>query len=271
MKKIFFASLLVFISSVLIFISYWPGHHETNLIAMKELKNDYPPLPVPESGMVLLIYAHSDDELGTIAQVARLRSENPALRFKWYIVSDGGRGLIYPGTCGDLTKPECRLMEAKKVSECAGIPHPESLNLSDGNVSGTKNLSGYLKEKIPELSLPDLKYIFTHDNRGLYGHSDHLAVYDAVKTLAEERNVPLVTLALPQYFKDRLILTTEAESRSPAEITHQLILNKDEIDIKICASRAHASQKLILNLLMFQGLEAREFFEASPREFLNLD
>lgn len=273
--KNFFLLILVLAAVILIgvlsFIQYWPSRHKENLMAMRELKLHYPALPTPESGTVLMIYAHSDDELGTIAQVAKFKRENPELTIKWYIVSDGNRGFIYPGTCKNLSKTECRAREALQVADCAGLQHPLILNLPDGSIDETKNLKEFLSENVPELNSGDIKFIFTHDNRGLYGHPDHLAVYDAVNDIAREKKLPMVTLALPQYFKEGLIMMEAAKLRESAPITHALSLEPLDIQIKLCASRAHASQKLIINLLMFQGLDGMEFFKAAPREFLNLD
>lgn len=271
MKKVLMALFLLIIISLSLMLVLWPARHEENLRSMQELKISYPSLPVPAEGKILLIYAHSDDELATVAQVARLLRENPKLTASWYLVSDGGRGLLWPGTCEGLTKQECRLSEAKKVAQCAGISQPTSLSLPDGKVSEKESLEEFLLEKIPELQATDLAYIFTHDNRGLYGHPDHVSVYDAVKKISGRLKIPLVALALPDYFKKKIRLTGKAKERPSLPITHALNMDPKDIDVKICASNAHASQKFIVNLLMFQGLSPREFFEASPREFLNLD
>lgn len=274
MKKIiiiFFVLIAVTVVSLKSFVDYWKDEHKKNLRSMKELSLEYPQLPIPARGIILLIYAHSDDEIATIAQVARLKRENPGLIFKWYIVSNGGRGFIYPGSCTGLTKEECRYNEARAVAECAGIAAPTIIGLPDGEISDEKNLASLLHSKIPELSSTDVKFIFTHDNRGLYGHSDHIAVYDVVKERARLKNIPLVTLALPQYFKDGLILMGKAREREAATITHSLNLNEVDISVKVCAVEAHQSQKLLMNLLMLQGLGAQEFFENSPREFLHVD
>lgn len=271
MKKILLILFSLIIGSVILMLFFWPLRHQENLRSMKELKNSYPSVPVPSRGRIILIFAHSDDELGVIAQVARLKRENPELSVSWYLVSDGGRGLVWPGTCPGLSKQECRLSEAKRVANCAGISEPVSLKLPDGNVGEQKNLDDFLLEKIPELKSQDVTYIFSHDNMGLYGHPDHVSVYDAVKKISKKFKIPLISLALPDYFNDKIPLMGKAKIRNPRPITHALVLNEKDIAVKVCASRAHASQKLILNLLMFQGLGAREFFEASPREFLNLD
>lgn len=271
MRKILLIPFSLVTLTIILMILLWPSHHKENLRSMKELKLIYPAIPVPSEGRIILIFAHSDDELGVIAQVARLKRENPKLSVSWYIVSDGGRGFIWPGTCEGLSKQECRLSEAHKVAKCAGINNPVSLKLPDGNVSAEMNLEHFLLEKIPELKSPEVTYIFTHDNLGLYGHPDHVSVYDAVKSISKKNKIPLITMALPVSFREKIPLMGKAKTRDPMPVTHALVFNEKDIDVKICASNAHASQKLILNLLMFQGLEAREFFEASPREFLNLE
>lgn len=264
MKKFLIITLLVIVS----FIVIYPQYYKYQLQSIPELKNSYPALTL-EKGIILLIFAHSDDEIGIMAQVADLRRKNPDSIIKWIIVSNGGRGFVFWGTCGDLSKEACRLKEAAAVAACAGIPKPRSLNLPDGDVSSTKNLSALLVKEIPELTSPELKAVFTHDKRGLYGHPDHVAVYDAVTEALSGRPVPLISMALPEYFKHPRIMMEAAKGRSPEEITHALDLDQRSMDVKSCVVRAHQSQVVILNLLMFKGLTPESFFEAAPREFMN--
>lgn len=264
MKKFFVITLLVIVSFILIY----PQYYKSQLQSIPELKISYPALAI-EKGIILLIFAHSDDEIGIMAQVAELQRKNPNSIIKWFIVSDGGRGFVFWGTCGDLSKEACRLKEAASVAACAGIPAPRSLNLPDGDVSSTKNLSAHLLKEIPELTSPDLKAVFTHDKRGLYGHPDHVAVYDAVAGALQGRSVPLISMALPEYFKHPRIMMEAAKGREPEAITHALDLDQRSLDVKSCVVRAHQSQVVILNLLMFKGLSPEAFFGAAPREFLN--
>lgn len=264
MKKIFLAALIIILTG----LGLYPFYYESKLKSFPELKTSYPALEIP-AGTILMVFAHSDDEIGIMAQIAELRRKNPASLIKWYIVSDGGRGFVFWGSCGDLDKPACRLNEASKVADCAGIPHPKSLNLPDGKISETKNLDQYLLRHIPEFKAPDLKYVFTHDKRGLYGHPDHVAVYDAVSKILSGTEVPLISMALPDYFKKPRIMMGPGKNRMPETITHALELNPDLIKVKTCVAHAHASQKLILNLLFFKGLSAEAFFQATAREFLN--
>ena len=264
MKRFLIISFVV----IGMFIALYPLYYKSRLESIPELKKAYPSLEVP-GGIVLLIFAHSDDEIGIMAQISELRRKNPDTRFKWVIVSDGGRGFVFWGSCGDLAKPACRLKEAAKVADCAGIPHPISLNLSDGSVAETKDLSLLLMEKIPELKSPDLKAVFTHDKRGLYGHPDHVAVYDAVARALTGTGVPLISMALPEYFKYPKVMMEAGKGRTAEAITHALDLNQTTLKVKSCVVGAHQSQVVILNLLMFKGLNADTFFQAAPREFLN--
>lgn len=264
MKKILIIIVLVIVSFILIY----PLYYMSQLKSIPELKKSYPVLSL-DKGIILLIFAHSDDEIGIMAQVADLQRKNPENIIKWIIVSDGGRGFVFPGTCGELGKAACRLKEAADVAKCAGITAPRSLNLPDGDVSLTKNLADLLLKDIPELKSPDLKAVFTHDRRGLYGHPDHVAVYDAVARVLSGREVPLISMALPEYFKYPSIMMDPGKGRKPEEITHILDLDEAGLMVKNCVVRAHQSQVVILNLLMFKGLSPESFFDAAPREFLN--
>jgi LmbE family N-acetylglucosaminyl deacetylase len=264
MKKTLIISLLMIVFLVLIY----PFYYESQLKSIPELKKSYPSLSI-EKGIILLIFAHSDDEIGIMAQIADLRRKNPESIIKWIIVSDGGRGFVFWGACGDLDKAGCRLKEAAKVALCAGLSPPRSLNLPDGRISSVKNLSTVLLKKIPELRSPDLKAVFTHDKRGLYGHPDHVAVHDAVAKALKGSEVPLISMALPDYFKQPKIMMEAGKGRHPEDITHVLDLNEEGLKVKKCVVSAHQSQLVILQLLMFKGLDADTFFKAAPREFLN--
>lgn len=264
MKK--FAVFLLIIAGL--FIAIYPSYYRSQVASMPELKKSYPSIELPK-GIILLIFAHSDDEIGIMAQVSELKRKNPDSIVKWVIVSDGGRGFVFWGSCGDLSKSACRLREAKEVAGCAGIPAPVSLGLPDGNVSETKNLDELLLKNIPELTSPDLKAVFTHDKRGLYGHPDHVAVYDAVAKVLAGREIPLISMALPEYFKHPKVMMEPGKGRVPEEITHALDLNQNTLKVKTCVVRAHKSQVLILNLIMFKGLSPESFFQAAPREFMN--
>lgn len=269
MKKVLLV-ILVVTALIAAWIFWRRASHLDDLKSLSELKKDYPEFTLQGAGTVLMIFAHSDDELGTIALAARLKKNNPALKFKWIIVSDGGRGFVFPGACGELSKKECRIKEARSVADCADLPHPTSLNLPDGSVKETPQLSEYLLTKIPELTSPDLRAIMTHDNRGLYGHDDHVAVYDAVMAAMKGRSVQIVSMALPEFFLGQMKILAAAKKRSPMPITHAYKLSTEDIELKKCAAQSHQSQKLIIEGLLFKGLGASEFFHAAPREFLTV-
>lgn len=269
MKKLIFFCFVFFCFLGIAFF-WWKDAYFKKLKSMPELKNFYPQLKSPQSGTVLMIFAHSDDELGVIAQIKKLKEQNPMLKIKWYIVSDGSQGFIFPGACGEMTNQQCRMKEAQKVSDCAQISLPINLGLLDGSLSQMSDLSLFLQEKIPELHQEDLDLVFTHDNRGLYGHPDHIAVYNAVKKILMEREVALVSMALPEYFKKRLPVLEHVSHLESFPITHGLELLPDDIKAKSCAIKAYKSQRHVLDFMMLQGLSAEEFLQAVPREFMNV-
>jgi LmbE family N-acetylglucosaminyl deacetylase len=258
------------LASVVPLMLMWPSFLTSRLRAMPELAAEYPPLPSWETGKVLMIFAHADDELGVIAQVARLQRDNPALEVKWVLATDSGEGFTFPGRCRGLTAAECRLEEARAVARCMAVPDPVPLGLPDGGLADVPDLAGLLRLEVAELNAPDLRAVFTNDNRGLYGHADHVALHDAVTDVLTGRDVPLVSMALTETFHALLPMKEPGASRPRLPITHAYDLGPEDVELKACAFAAHASQVITLRLQMMLGVRPRDFFAAAPREFFTV-
>jgi len=248
----------------------WPSVLKSRLRAMPELAAEYPSLPSWQTGKVLMVFAHADDELGVVAQVARMMRDNPELEVKWALVTDSGKGFTFPGSCKGRSAAECRLDEARAVARCMGIPEPVSLDLPDGGLADIVDLATLLREGIPELDAPDLRAVFTNDNRGLYGHADHVAIHDAVAAVLAGRDVPLVSMALTEAFHALLPMKEPGASRPRMPITHAYDLQPRDVELKACTFAAHASQVITLRLQMMLGIQPRDFFTWAPREFFTL-
>lgn len=237
---------------------------------MPELFETYPAVPSWESGTVLMIFAHADDELGIVAQVAKMQRENPNLKIKWVMVSDNAKGVTLPRTCGKLGKAQCRLKEAREAAKCMGIPAPISLNLPDGELDLIPDLAAHLEENIPELNAPDLRAVFANDFRGLYGHADHVAVHDAVSEILKYKNVPLIGMAVPHFIQSRLPMRAPGKYREQPPITHALDLTPEDALLKGCVVRAHRSQWMTLRILMLQTIRPEDVYTWAPREFFTI-
>lgn len=271
MKNLIFTlSLCLSASAFGIETNPWKVYMKGKLSSMPELKNEYPAMPSWNSGTILMVYAHADDELGVVAEVARLQRQNPALKFKWVMVSDNAKGKIVPGSCGKKSKAECRLLEAKKAADCMGIPAPTSLGLPDGGLHKVSDLARFIEEKIPEFHDPDLRAVFANDFRGLYGHADHVAVHDAVAEILEGSGVPLIGMAVPKFIGTHLPMRAPGKFRKPMPITHAVDLSKEDAVLKGCVVRAHKSQYMTLRILMLQFLRPEDVYTWAPREFFTI-
>jgi LmbE family N-acetylglucosaminyl deacetylase len=276
MKKIVFA-LIFFSFPVAMIASAKPPREEilAALRAMPELSQSFPELSLPtgtSTGALVAIFAHADDELTLLAQMASLQHRYPERPFYWILVSDSGKGRIQEGKCVGLSPALCRALEVRRAAECFGLAAPYFMNLPDGGLEEissaelAQSIQALLKALLGDQS-PAL--ILSHDPAGLYGHADHVAVYDAVEILRTEQKFPLVTVALPDFLKRHLPRRPPGSGRELVSITHQYTLRSQDIDRLECAFRAHASQSPTLAQLLF-GLEPREFFEAAPRHFLHV-
>jgi LmbE family N-acetylglucosaminyl deacetylase len=261
---ILFASFPLFGASI-------PLLSTEELAAMPELKSSYPDLPQDPDGDIFLIFAHADDELTILGQIAWIHEHEPTRPIHWILVSDSGKGHTLPWKCGDLSKVECRASEAKASADCAGIEHPRFLGFPDGGLPQVADLKTPIAAAIDDLRQGrPVAAVYTHDDTGLYGHPDHLAVHDAVLPIAQERHIPFVTIALPELFKSKIDLsTTAAKNRVQPPITQKLDLDADLQTKLVCATNAHASQGILLWTMM-GGHSAETFYSVVPRQFFNL-
>ncbi len=244
------------------------------LRSMPELKKDYPTLDrilEKRDGAVFMIFAHPDDELTVLPQVIKVKNQFPDRPIFWILVSDAAKGMVLPFTCVGKKKGDCRLEEARKVSDCSGLPFPKPLGYPDGKVREIPHLDLVLWKLIDDLSPSGVSAIFTSDEAGLYGHPDHLAVHDALNKTAKIRGIPLISAALPELFKNKFKLREPAasEGRQRPAITHVLNLDQDLIKKSSCSASAYKSQALLIRSFM-QFLPPAKFYDTVPKVFFNL-
>jgi len=244
------------------------------LRAMPELKHQYRSVEqelVDREGDILMVFAHPDDELATLPQVGRLHRIWPERKIRWVLVSNAAKGMTFPGTCHFQSKQECREAEAARAGACFHLDPPNPMGLPDGGLRSVKKLQEKVWQKIDEVSPGPIAVIFTHDEAGLYGHADHLAVHDVVVPEAQKRGIPVVTGALTQLMMEKVPLREPAssENRKRPVITHALDLDEAEKDQSACAAKAHKSQWLLVRTFM-QFESPRTFYRNVPRVFMNM-
>ena len=270
MKHLLLIFVMILITLPSEAFGFWNLYMKKKLQNMPELKKNYEEMPTWNSGTVLMVYAHADDELGVVAQIAKLQRENPRLKIKWVMVSDNAKGVTFPGSCRKKKKAQCRLDEAKAAARCMGIPEPVSLNLPDGGLHKVEDLGSFILERVPEFRAPDLRAVFANDYRGLYGHADHVAVHDAVAEILKGSNIPLIGMAVPDFINSRLPMRSPGRERERMPITHALDLTPEDAALKGCVVRAHKSQILTLRVLMLQFLRPENVYVWAPREFFTI-
>ncbi|MBU6374607.1 MAG: PIG-L family deacetylase [Bdellovibrionales bacterium] len=246
----------------------------SQLRAMSELRQQYRSVEselVDRPGDIVMVFAHPDDELATLPQVGRLQRIWPERKVHWILVSDAAKGMTFPGTCHFKSKQECREAEAAKAGACFHLNPPHPMSLPDGGLRSVKDLAQKVWQQIDLVSPGPIAVIFTHDEAGLYGHADHLAVHDVVVPEAQRRGIPIVTGALTKLMMEKVPLRDPAasENRKRPEITHVLDLDSAEKDQAACAAKAHKSQWLLIRSFM-QFEKPRTFYQNVPRIFMNM-
>ncbi len=245
------------------------GKKAQELAAMPELHAPYPRLPSFGKGDIFVIFAHADDELTVLSQVARYRELDPNRGIHWILVSDNGAGQVLPWTCWFQSKVECRYREAAQVANCINIEEPESMGFPDGGLASVPDLGAKIWQKIEAVRTAPVAAIFSHDATGLYGHPDHVAVHDAVSALADARGIPFISIALPEYFKQSIEIRDPFKNRQRPSITHAIDLDASLQEKMVCAHSAHKSQEILL-WFMDQKLPAKDFYSICDRMFFHL-
>lgn len=207
-------------------------------------------------GSIVLVFAHPDDELTVLSQVAQLKRAFPERAVHWILVTDAAKGMTLPGACGFKSKSQCRFDEAVRAARCMGISAPLGLGLPDGGLRKVEDLEGRIWSQVERLSPEGIAVIFTSDEAGLYGHADHLAVHDAVVPHAKSLGIPVVTGALTRLMSEKIPLREPAlsEGRQRPEITHALNLGSGDQKRASCAAKAHRSQAILIwNFMQFEN------------------
>ncbi|MBI5597627.1 MAG: PIG-L family deacetylase, partial [Elusimicrobia bacterium] len=154
---------------------------------LPELSAPLPDLPDFHSGEVFMVFAHADDEITVLGQVASIRRTHPTTKVHWLLVSDNAKGQVVPGTCPEAdhapdeaalrsAKSACRGREAAAAARAAGLGPPLQLTgLQDGGLAavGTDELGRRIWAAIDALdrSSPEpVSAVFSSDASGLYGH-----------------------------------------------------------------------------------------------------
>lgn len=244
------------------------------LRSMPELYKSYPTLDKilkERAGAIFMVFAHPDDELTVLPQVINIKNQFPDRPIFWILVSDAEKGMVLPFTCQGKKKGLCRFEEAKKVSDCSGLPFPIPLGFPDGKIREVPELESLLWKLIDERSPEGVGAIFTSDEAGLYGHPDHMAVHDSLRGTAKTRGIPLITAALPDLMKKKLKLREPAvsEGRQRPAITHVLNLDLELKRKSSCSASAYRSQALLIRAFM-QFLSPEKFYDTVPKVFLSV-
>lgn len=234
--------------------------------------SEYEKLPeVPHfEGDLFMVFAHADDELLTLSYAARIRKLYPQKTIRWILVSDNSKGLIVPTACGLKNASNCRSQEAQKAARCIGLDSPYEMKLKDGAVAKVKNLDLKLEEKIKKLTQDKVGLILTHDYTGVYGHSDHIAIHDAIKKISTKNKWPMLTAGIPPKFRKHIKMRGHAgKGRKDLPVTHIFKLDEELKKQMVCAIEAHDSQKFLL-WLMRKFMTTEGYLDRVPLQFYNL-
>ena len=160
--------------------------------------------PVPAPRCLLCVHAHPDDEaLFTAGVMARYKSEG--VRVVLVTCTDGSLGIPPEGSGGERAEVAAvRTAELEASAAILGVDRLELLGYHDSGMAGwpqNDEASAFVKQSLDEvagrigavLSEERPQVVVTYDERGFYGHPDHVFTHRAVMAaLGEEPPVDKV-------------------------------------------------------------------------------
>jgi LmbE family N-acetylglucosaminyl deacetylase len=222
---------------------------------------------VAQTGDVYAVFAHADDELPTLG-VMSLLSHQYGKNIHWVIVSDNS------GHFSSHEKSLVRANEAKLVARVAGLQLPLFINLPDGNLEDVNNLDAIIQKKIESTrtsTKPPL--IISNDSRGMYGHRDHIAVFNAMARVHLRMGGAMMSWSIPaEYQKLVRYYFPRVAFRPFPEETFRIPMSAKLTEIKLKAVSAYATQVTNGNIERYisGGNSIQSFIKDRPYEGLTV-
>lgn len=152
-------------------------------------------------GAVLFLHAHPDDEaIFTGGTIARLASAGHRVVL---VVGTGGE-LGLPSTPGDdAGLRDRRMVETRAAAEILGVARVEFLGYRDSGMAGdeaNRHPDAFAMADVEQVAGPVAAIaaeeravaVVAYDERGIYGHPDHVMVHHAGQAAAERAGVATV-------------------------------------------------------------------------------
>ena len=221
------------------------------------------PWPTLRPGPIFVVYAHPDDELLASRLLAEWTVTRPQNPIHWILITPGDAGKCLHLACLFSSLGEVRTRESNQSAACLGIPEPTLLGLRDGTLKKDSNLKATILKEISRLAAGQpVAAIVSSDNRGLYGHSDHLRAHDVSLEIAQDLGAVFVAPVPPEKIWNLLPHWPGSEQRKADIATHVFDPAKSSVkDLTLraeCAFGAHKTQWLVLKGLM-HGVPTHEF------------
>jgi LmbE family N-acetylglucosaminyl deacetylase len=215
---------------------------------------------------VLAFHAHPDDEVlltgGTLARLA----------------AEGHRVVIVVACDGAMWAPNCRLEEFRASARILGAARAEHLGYADsghgpvfhpdppGRVRFARADTGQAAGRLAALIAEEnADLLLSYDERGGYGHRDHVKVHEVGARAAELTGVRVLEATVPRELAVtgsallralRLVRFTDAEARA-AGTPHSAITHR--IDVRRYAAVKQAALAAHLTPVRGQARSARLF------------
>lgn len=252
---------------------------------------------------MVAVHAHPDDE-AIFTAGATLWARHHGIRTVVVTCTNGqlgidpsGRAGNHPAHDGPATR-RTRLAELTLAAELAGIDRVACLDFPDSGMAGwpgnddprsfTRQPIEVVAAAIREIIVAEqARVVLTYDERGFYGHPDHIAVHNAVMAAITPGGTPVQRVFYPVMPHRIVRAARELASEGvavPAWIEQATSRDDESIDVIIDAERfaknkqesiaAHVSQVdnadiVALEPLRFNSLFGKEYYQCgwSAREF----
>lgn len=260
-------------------------------------------MTTPTPLTLAVVHAHPDDE-AIFTAGATLWARHHGIRTVLVTCTNGRLGIDPAGRAGNhpahdpVATRDVRLSELTAAAEIAGIDRVFCLDFPDSGMAGwpgnddprsfTRQPLGDVAAAIREILVAEqANVVLTYDERGFYGHPDHIMVHNAVmaavvpgETFVQRVFYPVMPHQVVRAARD---LATEGVA-VPAWIEQATSRDENDIDVIVDAESfaalkqlsiaTHASQIdnadiVALEPLRFNSLFGREYYQCgwSSRDF----
>ncbi|MBP7928150.1 PIG-L family deacetylase [Patescibacteria group bacterium] len=199
-------------------------------------------LIIEPKARMLFVYPHPDDETyfaGGLIQHAIKKAEETVV----VCLTKGEASTLNFTNNKEAALSDIRSREFVEVMKIFSVKNYELGSFRDGGLKNSETqVYDYLKQLVEKYKP---SHLITFEPHGVYGHPDHIALSNCVKSLCNRLNIKLIYTTVSKNYRSNessLQMAEDPEKVIPLEPNARLMLTPQELITKIKALKAYKSQ-----------------------------